>query len=421
MSFLKKIVIIVLLLTPLISLEHAKAQDYNLVLPKVTQNGTIREVDKIGEEFVFKDILTLNDNLRFGWSNIELDLESKSTKTPNKGYIKAYINEVKDENFILDFASSPLRIDSLAQKLKEGLNKVVFVLIVNGIPSGNKIIFSFNFKATSNDPLLKISKPNNKVVFWENMKHDFVINVENIIIKSGLNLSNHGKINVYLNTPIEENYLTQIIESEQVGNASILKFNSDIFGEKFKKTPDSLSNKLIFVPISNTNKFYNNSQTTLDIITNFQNTLDVKQPTLDFVNVNDSNNSIKKDEIIKFKINNFKVLKFDTRNSVSTGEGYLQVLINDKPHKITFDKTEFTLNEIIPNYKLEKVNLKLQLVNSDFTPLNPVVSNSIDLFLKNETPQNITERIQASNWRLIVIGITILLILGSVLYILFKT
>ncbi len=421
MTIIKKIIVFLLLLAPLISLEPVKAQDFNLILPKVTQNRTVKDVEKIGEEYIFKDVLTLNDNLRFGWSNLELDLNSRATKAPNKGYIKAYINTESDENFILDFASSPLRLDTLSQKLKEGNNKLVFVLIVNGIPTGNKIVFNLVFKAISTDPTIKISKPNNKVVFWENMRHDFILNVENLIVNSGVNLANHGKVNVYLDNVNEESFLTQITDSDANGSNSVLKFNSDIFGEKFKKTPDSLTSKLIFVPVSSTNKFYNNSLATLDIITNFQNTLDVKQPTLDFISVNDSNNSIRKDGLIKFKVTNFKMLKFDTRNSINTGEGYLQILVNDKPHKITYERSEFTLNELIPNYKQEKVNIKLQLVNSDFTPLAPPVSTAIDLFIKSEAPQNITERIQASNWRLIVIGITILLILGSVLYIIFKT
>ncbi|MGL4757805.1 MAG: hypothetical protein ACRCXZ_00575 [Patescibacteria group bacterium] len=408
------------LFSPIISLGQVSAQDFNLTLPKVTQSGVIKETEKIGADYLFNDVLTLNDSLRFAWSNIDLDLDSRSNKSTSKGYIKAYVNTIADENFILDFATSPIKMDTFSQKLKEGSNKLYFVLYVNGEMTQKRFGFSFVFKATNNDPSIKIVKPNANIVFTEDSKYDFQVNVENMIIRSGINIGNHGKINVFINSTSEENFLTQVTEADINGNTSYLKFNSSIFSDKIKQQKDELKSKLIFQPVSNIGKVFTNSEVTLDVITNYNKTLDIKQPAIEFLNIND-NTAINKDEKIKFKISNFKTLKLETRNTVTPNEGYLQILINDKPHKIAFDKTEFTIQEIAPNYTSEKINLKLQLLNVDFTELNPNISTSADVFIKNSQKQNIESRIQTSNWRLIIIGVTILMIILSVLFIIFRT
>lgn len=420
MKILKKLIILFIFLSPLLSLGSVKAQDFNLTLPKVTQSGSIKDTEKIGEDYTFNNILTLSDSLRFAWSNIDLDLEAQTVKSPSTGYIKAYINSPIDENFITNFASAPIKLDQFSQKLKEGNNKLYFVLYSNGIATSKKFGFSFVFKATSSDPIIKIVKPNPKIILSNESKYDFQINVENFTVKSGINISNHGKINVYIDQVSEDNLITQIVDSETINSNSVIKFSSNIFGDRIKKNPDSLSSKIIFLPISNTGNAYKSSEVSLEVISNYNNTLDIKQPAIEFINVNDTA-TIGRDDLIKYKISNFKTLKLDTRNSTNNNEGYLQVLINDKPHKMTYDKTEFTLSELAPNYTQEKVNIKLQLVNTDFSQLNPIVSTNADLFIKETNPVNITDRIQASNWRLIIIGTTIAMILGSVLYIIFRT
>jgi hypothetical protein len=400
---------------------QVNAQDFNFTLPKVMQQNQVKDTQTLNSEVIFNDTLTLNDSLRFGWSNIDLSLDSRSNPSPNIGFIKAYITEVKDENFILDFATSPLKLDQLGFKLKEGKNKVIFVLYLDNKPTTKTINFTFNYKSTPADPIIKIIKPNQKTLFTTNLKQDFLINIENFVVKSGINLANHGKIKVYYNEVSDAGFLTQIIDSDNYSNGSQLKFNSDIFGDKFRSIPDSDNGKLIFVPITYDGKVFTTSQATMDVIMNYQTTLNIKSPSVEFLNINDSNNSILTSDKIKIKVNNFKLLKFDTRNSMAINEGYLQILVNDKPHKMTFDKTEFTIDELLPNYKEEKVNLRLQLVNTDFTALNPDTFATIDLFLKPNKVEDISTKVQASNWRLIIIGITVLLILGSVLYIIFRT
>ena len=403
------------------SLVQVNAQDFNFSLPKVMQQNQVKETELINNEVIFNDQLTLNDSLRFSWANIDLSLDSRSNPSPKVGFVKAYINEVKDENFILDFATSPLKLDQLGFKLKEGKNKILFVLYLDNKPTDKIINFTFNYKLTPSDPVIKIIKPNQKTLFTTNLKQDFLITIDNFVVKSGINLANHGKIKVYYNEVSDNGFLTQIIDSDNYANGSQLKFNSDIFGDKFRAISDTETGKLIFVPITYEGKVLTTAQATMDVIMNYQTTLNIKTPSVEFLNINDSNNSLLTSDKIKIKVNNFTLQKFDTRNSMAINSGYLQILINDKPHKMTFDKTEFTIDELLPGYKDEKLNIRLQLVNTDFTSLNPDTFAIIDLFIKPNKIDDISTKVQASNWRLIIIGITILIILGSVLYIIFRT
>ena len=403
------------------SLVQVNAQDFNFSLPKVMQQNQVKETELINNEVIFNDQLTLNDSLRFSWANIDLSLDSRSNPSPKVGFVKAYINEVKDENFILDFATSPLKLDQLGFNLKEGKNKILFVLYLDNKPTDKIINFIFNYKLTPSDPVIKIIKPNQKTLFTTNLKQDFLITIDNFVVKSGINLANHGKIKVYYNEVSDNGFLTQIIDSDNYANGSQLKFNSDIFGDKFRAIPDTETGKLIFVPITYDGKVLTTAQATMDVIMNYQTTLNIKTPSVEFLNINDSNNSLLTSDKIKIKVNNFTLQKFDTRNSMAINSGYLQILINDKPHKMTFDKTEFTIDELLPGYKDEKLNIRLQLVNTDFTSLNPDTFATIDLFIKPNKIDDISTKVQASNWRLIIIGITILIILGSVLYIIFRT
>jgi hypothetical protein len=405
----------------IVSLVPVIAQDYTFTLPKVTQNNQLKDTEQSKGEVFFNDNLSLSDTLRFAWSNIDLNLNSRATPTPTTGYIKAYINEVKEENFLIDFASSPFRIDEIATKLKEGNNKLIFQLIVDGKLTNKSVIFNFSFKLDAQKPIIKIAQPLPKTVFAKNVKKDFIVNVENLIVKTGIKLSNHGKINIYLNDVSEAGFLTQITDSERVGSSSLLKFNSDTLGDKIKTSTDSLKSKLIFVPVLNDGKIILDSQASVEVVTNYLNTLDIKNPSVEFLNVTNQNNTIGVSDRIKIIVNNFKLIKFDTRNTVVNGEGYLQVFVNDRPHKLTFDKSDFSIEELVPNFKGEKLTLRLQLVNSDFTILNPEANVSIDLFVKPDRVEDLTLKVQASNWRLIVIGITIFLIIGSVIYIIFKT
>jgi hypothetical protein len=414
-------ILIGLVLTMIGSLVPVQAQDFQFSLPKVTQNNQIKDTEKINNQTIFNDTLSLNDNLKFAWSNIDLNLLSKSNPTPTTGYIKAYITEIKDENLILDFDSSPLQIDKISQKLKEGKNNLIFVLYSNNTKTDKIINFTFNFKFSTLNPVIKILKPSQNSIFSKNSKHNIVLSVENMIVKSGIQLPNHGKIVIYYDKIEESNFITQITDSEVINSLSNITINSDALGDKFKNLKDSTKTKLLFVPITNDNKTITTSQVNLEVTTNFFETLDIKTPLIEFVNISPTNNVIKNSDNIKFKISNFKILKYDTRNSIVNNEGYLQILVNDKPHKLTFDRQEFTINELVPNYKEEKINIKLQLVNADFTQLNPVVNTSLDLFIKQQDLGDITNNIQASNWRLAIILVTIILILGSVIYIVFRT
>lgn len=404
----------------------SQAQEIRFSLPKVTLNNESRDTEIVSSknlitEVNFSSTLSLNDSLRFAWSNFDLDLKSKQNPKDKVGYIRAYLDTTEDKNLILEFATSPLKIQELTSRIREGNNKVIFVLFLNNQNTNRLINFSFNYKATSSEAQIKIIKPIPKTVFNKGINQEINLVVENFFVKPNLDLANHGKIEVYINNLKDENFLTQILEANIEDNNSKIKITSDILGSKFENIKDNLINQLIFLPVTNQGKKQLNNQIAVEITTNFQNTLNLNNPQVEFLNLTNTSNTLASNELIKIKISNFKILKFDTRNSVVNNEGYLQIIINDKPHKITFDKNEFSIDELVPNYKQEKINLKLQLVNADFTLLSPPVTTNLDLFLKQKSKDNVSTIIDSSNWQFVIIGLTILLILSSVLYIIYRT
>jgi hypothetical protein len=400
----------------------AQQAPYVFSLPKVQIGGLVKDTSKISStEYESKDALSANDLLRFGWENIDIDLASKTTPRPQTGYFKAYYNELKEENFILDFGAAPLRIDKLGSFLKEGKNIVYFSLYVEGKDTKQSIKFSFGYSSKTTEPLIKIAQPKPLSLITKDKNSELELFIDNFVVKTAINVSNHGKLKVYINSVSEANFLTALVDSQPSNTGSYVKANLSILGDKFYNTKDGEANKLIFLPETNDGKILPNSAAEVSVITNFQNTLDIKSPQIKFLNISSENATFDRNDKIKIKVDNFKPLKFDTRNIAKNGEGYMQLFINDVPHKIAFTSLEFSINEIAPNITDEKVRIKIQLVNTDFLPLEPNSEAVAEIFIKKSKDATAREQVEVSNWRLVIIAITLILIVGSVIYVVTRT
>jgi hypothetical protein len=395
---------------------------YNYSLPKIQIGNSIKETNKTSDsEVSFAETLSNNDLLRFMWQDIELDVANKISPSVKGGYLKVYKESLKEENYIYDVGFTPLKIDKLANTLKEGQNILFFQLVLNGQPTQQTIKFSFNYTSNSGLPNLKILNPKPFTVLNKDKYTDFEIVVDNFVVKTDVKLSNHGKIKVYLNNLNEENFLTSLISSEITPMGSKLKFNSSVLGSKLQEALDSEKSKLLFLPETNDGKVLNTAMVEISLITNYQKSLNIKLPQVSFVALDSNKTVVDRDEKIKLRIDNFKVLGYDVRNTDKPNEGYMQVYINDKPHKIAYTQTEFTINELAPLINEEKINLRVQLVNANFLAIEPLAEANLEIFVKKNNPLDQTSIVEISNWRLILLGVTILLILGSVMYIVFRS
>jgi hypothetical protein len=397
---------------------------YNFYLPKVQVAGVLKNTTKISnDEYSFQESLGPNDLLRFGWENIDIDLNAKGNQDLiNTGYFKAYYNEVKESNFLTDFGSSPLKLDKLATSpfIKEGSNTVLFELIKNNKSTNQVIKFVFNYTTRSNDPVVKIIKPAPFTLFETDKIVDFELSLQNFTIKTGVNLTNFGRLKVYINSQTEANFITNITESTSTVQGSVVKFNTGSLPDKFKNLADQKDAKIIFVLETNDNKTKTEATVDLPITLNYQKTLEIKSPTVRFNKISSGDYVFGRDEKIKFTVENFKLLNFDVRNEEKPSEGYLQILVNDIPHKLTFTDNEFTINQILPSTSEEKLDLRLQLVTANFNKLDKDASDQITIFIRSKE-QNTIKVTEISNLRFFIIGFTILLLLGSIAYVVFRT
>jgi hypothetical protein len=124
------------------------------------------------------------------------------------------------------------------------------------------------------------------------------------------------------------------------------------------------------------------------------------------------------------QVENFEILKErPSGNSVNPDpkKGFLQVIItsNDvsQPIQPIWSKTDFTLKEL--GYASDTEGLKtitVQLVNQNFEKLKPEAKDSIDIIYKPQVQDTKDQSVQVQNntWRLVFIGLTVVLIVGAI-------
>lgn len=405
--------------------------EINLQIPSVTKDGKKINTTKNGDTKWTLDAstkLNLDDGIRYSWTGVDIDLKYKDLPSQFGGYLKIYKdNDSKEENFILDFGTYPadsvgLKLSNLKSQLREGENTLMFVFIGynNLTPTAkSRVTFTFQFQNTSGESAIDIIKPKTGAVFAENIHQTFEIDLTNFILdNTDSSETGRGKMNFYFNEVSQSTLLGTISTSlEQSGKQKVI-FNSKDF-ENFNKIPDNFKTQIIFVLTKSNGELLGYRQS-VEVVSNFKNSLDVGLPRISIVEPNRDRANMQVSGSQKFilKIDNFELT--NRQKAVSENQkdkGYLQIILNNRVVEIASDKTEFTLNEIgASQFGEGTLNVKVQLVNYDFTKLNPEATDFIEIFFIPQDANQTTEIQQVENntWRFVIMGLIIILVIGSV-------
>jgi hypothetical protein len=427
-SSLVGLVVVLVIVLSYVSLPVLAQSTTNAILlsiSRVTKDGKVQDTRRIDtNNWVYEGELNLDDAIRYQWNAVSLDLSCKDKPTRACGYLKIYLNNDSSENnLILDYGSSPLPVDKLAPKLAEGKNTLMFVYIDStGKPAvpATKVLFTFNFKNTTNKPTIKVVSPAEGALLAKGINRDFVLELTNFQLEStNSNTPNRGKINIYHTEPKASNLIGTLTTSTAgADNKATVKFNSKDL--EFYKAPDSLSTVLYFV-LTKTSGESLNIGTTLKVKTNYNGSINVGLPRVTIQEPRKDRTDLTVDGNRKFiiQVENFQILDELGKGGMEEGKGYLQIFIDDAPIKTFWPKTDFSLNEIGAGELTEgRKTIKVQLVNKDYTKLVPEAVDSVDIVFVpklQETNNGSGEtQVQSNTWRIIILILTVVLIIGGI-------
>jgi hypothetical protein len=253
----------------------------------------------------------------------------------------------------------------------------------------------------------------------KNIHQDFEIELTNFVLEnSDSGQPNHGKMNIYYNEITQNTLIGTITNSVAEGGKNLVRFNSENFGD-FQAIPDNYQTQLIFALTKNNGELLPFRQN-LTITTNFDDTLDIGLPKVTIIEPNRDRQDMQVNGEQKFilQVDNFEIAErelVDSENQKS--KGYLQIILNDRPIELAFPKKEFTLNEIgASQFGEGSMNVKVQLVNFDYTKLNPEANDSIEVFFvpDNQGQEAEVTQVENNTWRFIIMGLVIVLVVGSI-------
>jgi hypothetical protein len=403
-------------------------QNINLSITKVVKDGKDVPTNQISKQvWASKEVLNSGDGIKYQWDNTKIGVYFEKNPALCCGFIRVYKeDETKEENYLTTTGSDdyPLKLSKFADKLKSGKNNLIFVFFDHtNKPTANKSTLVIDFISQSPKPKLTVVKPTTGTVFAKDITSNIVLEVENFkltTISDGKD-SNIGKINVYGNTT--ENLLNSITSGVEVADGKVRVDVKPETWQNFDKLPDNKNTKLIFQLVSPAEKdpvF----EEKLEIITNFGNSIDVGLPKvfiLDPVKTS-TNLQINTDTIFKLKTENFEMLSKAPLNNSSPPDnkkGFLQIFVDNKPLQTTWNKTEFSLKEIgYLSAESGEKEVKIQLVNQNYEKLSPEAIDKIKVQYNapNLTNiQNASQNPQTSNWKIIIIALTVILIVGGIL------
>lgn len=405
----------------------SEGNSIGLEITRVTKDGQVKDTKKESStSWSFNEDLNLDDFIRYRWNTVALDLKYKDKPDTSGGYLKIYIDDDSNQtNLIGEYGSSPLPLSSISSKLKDGSNKLLFVYIdKTGQPANpqTKVFFSFNFKNISTKPKINIISPLPDTLLAKGVIKDCVIDLQNFSLEN-TDTGNpvKGKLNLYYNEVSTANFIATFSSSTNVDDKAQLKFSTkDI---QLDKIPDNLATKLIFV-LTKTNGDLLDTRAEVQVKTNYQNQINVGIPKVTILEPkNDRTDlSVTGNQVFLIGIDNFELLKERSKNSNDGKSGYLQVLIDDAPYKILWPEKSFSLNDIGYIDQIEgRKTVKVQLVNKDFSKLDIEATDSRNIIYVPDkksaiqTNQDDTESgIKNSNWRVIIIILTVVLIIGGI-------
>lgn len=388
------------------------------------QNTRLESPDK----WVFDGELSLDDAIRYGWKGVDLNRKYKTTPAKDGGYVNVYIDAVSPDNLLTDTGldNYPLKLNSIASRLKPGANTLLFTY-VNSLTKAEylPVSFTFNFKNSSSAPTIDIIKPDPKAVFMKDVNQEISLQIKNFRLSNTPSRdSTVGKLMVYANEVKQANFLGRFSTGKELPNG-VFEVNFDSKELDFSRVIDSSGSKLIFV-LTDTNEKILPYSSQLEIITNYGNTLNVGLPRVTIIEPKKdrTDQTVGGDDKFILQIENFELLTerpTTTEANPEPNKGFLHISVisNDlsQPLQPIWPKTDFTLNEIGYNSKTEgQRTVKVKLVNRNFVDLKPESQDTIEiLFQPSSINQNQEEVVVQNNtWRLVLIGMTIILIVGGI-------
>jgi len=410
-----------------ISAQPSGTNAINLYFPVVSKAGQKVAIRQAGtNNYIFDGGLTLDDEIRYMWKGVLLNTKYAKNPAVGGGYLKVYKNDDSTpDNFIADVGADnyPLKISTLASKLTPGQNNLLFVYYDHTGPAvpSTKVAFSFQFEGVSSQPQIKIIEPSAGTKFAKGVQKRFTLELQNFQLQ---NIPREdpkiGKLNIYHTEINPANFLATISSSTNEGGKQVVKFTNEILGDKFSALPDSLENKLIFVLTDKDGKALTQTQNSVLVTTNFQNTLNIGFPKIEITEPSQNRSTLVIDPDQKFilKIENFELLNqpVDLANIANTeGKGYLQIFVNNQPLKTNETNTTFTLKDLGVSTFNEKITVMVQLVNINNTTLSPEAKATIDVIIQPKSGDiQDASGVENNNWRLIIVFLTIILVVGGI-------
>ncbi len=402
----------------------------SLAINIVEKNGVRLNTTRVNNSsYTFSDSLDGNDLIRYQWQGVDLNLKYKQTPARDGGYIKVFKDTVTPENLLTDQGTDnyPLRLSELSDRLVAGQNVLLFVY-VNSFTGTEyaPVSLTFNFAKVSDDPAINIQRPNAGAIFMQGLIQPIELSLSNFRLSP--NPSNRpevGKILVYANS-INANNLIGRLTTGNVTSDDLFSVTADSDDFVWDKIEDNQNGKLIFVLTDSTERVLPYTAE-VPIITNFRNSLSLGLPKLTIIEPlkNATNLSITNDTEIILQLENFELLEsvnmLSRDQSPTNTKGYMQIIVisGDKgePIQPRWSRTNFTLNDI--NYRSTtegQKTIKVQLVNEEFEILQPEVSDSITFFYKpsQDLAQENEIQVESNVWRLVFIGLTVLLVVGGI-------
>lgn len=397
-------------------------------------------------EWEYGGDLVDGDLIRYGWNSVAIDLSYKAYPQAGAGWIQVYLNDDSSpDNLIAENGTSPLPISKISKKLTPGKNKIMLVYVNetnNPANSTSKTTLTFGYKSNEakTPKISNIPEPSVNTLFLDGVVRNFKIELNNFELTSVVgDDSNKGQLKLYLDK-IEGKPLVVIKTSRLIdSNRQLVEFSSKDFDSSVE-IPDKKDTKLIFVL---TNSRGENTDITFErnVIMNLQGSLQdiglaevkIVEPKIDSSDLN-----IQGDTKFIVETRNFDILPQLTDTVNEDKKGYMQIYVNDVPVKTFWPKRDFTLDEIgFANELSGKKNIQVQLVNKDYTTLNPAVKSSITvnyLAKNNDSGKTSVNEVASrqneksyptsnesnSNWRVIVISLIASLIVASILILVFK-
>ena len=397
----------------------------NLSITKVLKDGKDTPTERDSSEiWQVGTNLTATDAVKYQWDNAEINTKYKKSPAKGAGYIKVFLNDTKDENFLVDtgFDEYPFQLSKVAGKLINGKNNLIFAFVDDMGNINNKATVGFVFGGESAKPKITVLKPVAASTFEKDVTQNIELELENFKLSANNDkITGVGKLNIYGND--KNNLLGTVTTGSELANN---KFKVEVLPQAlngFDKLPDSKNTKLIFdiIPAGGADPVVSQS---VEVVTNFNKTVETSFPSLKFVDPLPTAQvqTASEDRVFSIDIKNFELLNQPPLNNTQVADdkkGFLQIFVDGKPLQTIWQKNTFTLKDIrYTSTEPGEKEIKVQLVNIYFAKLNPEATSKLKINYQPATNSNNfqldTNQFKDNNWRIIIIILTVILVIGGI-------